>query len=54
MAVELLIYNCINLNSKYGCIVPLLLMNSFNTHDDTLKVKCVFTFTHLYFNLFFY
>ena len=27
-----------NLNSKYGCKVPLVLMNSFNTHDDTLKV----------------
>ncbi|KAF4362943.1 hypothetical protein G4B88_030221 [Cannabis sativa] len=27
-----------NLNSKYGCNVPLLLMNSFNTHDDTLKI----------------
>lgn len=28
-----------SLNKKYGCSVPLLLMNSFNTHDDTLKVK---------------
>ncbi|KAA3474535.1 UTP--glucose-1-phosphate uridylyltransferase [Gossypium australe] len=27
-----------NLNSKYGCNVPLVLMNSFNTHDDTLKI----------------
>ncbi|KAF2325702.1 hypothetical protein GH714_033349 [Hevea brasiliensis] len=27
-----------NLNSKYGCNVPLLLMNSFNTHDDTQKI----------------
>ncbi|PIA60555.1 hypothetical protein AQUCO_00300207v1 [Aquilegia coerulea] len=25
------------LNSKYGCNVPLLLMNSINTHDDTQK-----------------
>lgn len=28
-----------SLNKKYGCNVPLLLMNSFNTHDDTSKVK---------------
>ncbi|KAL9261761.1 UTP--glucose-1-phosphate uridylyltransferase-like protein [Drosera capensis] len=27
-----------SLNSKYGCKVPLVLMNSFNTHDDTLKI----------------
>ncbi|KAL0396334.1 UNVERIFIED_CONTAM: UTP--glucose-1-phosphate uridylyltransferase [Sesamum calycinum] len=26
------------LNAKYGCSVPLLLMNSFNTHDDTAKI----------------
>ena len=25
------------LNKKYGCDVPLVLMNSFNTHDDTIK-----------------
>ena len=33
-----------NLNKKYGCSVPLLLMNSFNTHDDTQKVPhpCIF------------
>lgn len=30
-----------NLNKKYGCNVPLLLMNSFNTHDDTLKVDSI-------------
>lgn len=27
-----------SLNKKYGCSVPLLLMNSFNTHEDTQKV----------------
>ncbi|KAF3528402.1 hypothetical protein DY000_02043985 [Brassica cretica] len=27
-----------NLNKKYGCKVPLVLMNSFNTHDDTQKI----------------
>lgn len=26
------------LNQQYGCEVPLVLMNSFNTHEDTLKV----------------
>ena len=38
-----------SLNKKYGCNVPLLLMNSFNTHDDTQKVPfslcfCLHTF----------
>lgn len=33
-----LLYVIQSLNKKYGCNVPLLLMNSFNTHDDTLKV----------------
>ena len=27
-----------NLNRKFGCNVPLLLMNSFNTHDETMKL----------------
>lgn len=40
-----------NLNKKYGCNVPLLLMNSFNTHDDTLKVDSImcefFSFKYL-------
>lgn len=26
-----------HLNNKYGCFVPLVLMNSFNTHDETMK-----------------
>lgn len=26
------------LNKRYGCKVPLVLMNSFNTHEDTLKL----------------
>lgn len=26
-----------HLNNKYGCKVPLVLMNSFNTHEETLK-----------------
>ncbi|XP_057315409.1 UTP--glucose-1-phosphate uridylyltransferase-like isoform X1 [Hydractinia symbiolongicarpus] len=27
-----------SLNNKYGCSIPLVLMNSFNTHEDTQKV----------------
>ncbi|KAK2550751.1 UTP--glucose-1-phosphate uridylyltransferase [Acropora cervicornis] len=27
----------VHLNNRYGCRVPLVLMNSFNTHDETLK-----------------
>jgi len=36
--LDLIVIQIENLNSKYGCNVPLLLMNSFNTHDDTLKI----------------
>lgn len=32
-----------SLNKKYGSNVPLLLMNSFNTHEDTLKVDSLNT-----------
>ncbi|KAJ8752167.1 hypothetical protein K2173_003775 [Erythroxylum novogranatense] len=36
--LDLIVLQIENLNSKYGCKVPLLLMNSFNTHEDTLKI----------------
>lgn len=36
--LDLIVMQIENLNSKYGCKVPLVLMNSFNTHDDTLKI----------------
>ncbi|RVW85354.1 UTP--glucose-1-phosphate uridylyltransferase [Vitis vinifera] len=36
--LDLIVIQIENLNNKYGCKVPLLLMNSFNTHDDTLKI----------------
>ncbi|CAN0913897.1 UTP--glucose-1-phosphate uridylyltransferase [Linum grandiflorum] len=36
--LDLIVMQIENLNNKYGCKVPLLLMNSFNTHDDTAKV----------------
>ncbi|KAK3218672.1 hypothetical protein Dsin_012642 [Dipteronia sinensis] len=36
--LDLIVKQIESLNSKYGCNVPLLLMNSFNTHDDTLKI----------------
>ncbi|KAJ4828789.1 hypothetical protein Tsubulata_010802 [Turnera subulata] len=37
--LDLIVIQIENLNKKYGCSVPLLLMNSFNTHDDTQKGK---------------
>ncbi|ONK64229.1 uncharacterized protein A4U43_C07F23470 [Asparagus officinalis] len=36
--LDLIVIQIESLNKKYGCSVPLLLMNSFNTHDDTLKI----------------
>ncbi|KNA21784.1 hypothetical protein SOVF_040340 [Spinacia oleracea] len=36
--LDLIVMQIENLNSKYGSKVPLVLMNSFNTHDDTLKI----------------
>ncbi|KAK8555603.1 hypothetical protein V6N13_046130 [Hibiscus sabdariffa] len=35
--LDLFVAQIQNLNTKYGCNVPLVLMNSFNTHDDTMK-----------------
>ncbi|XP_021888036.1 UTP--glucose-1-phosphate uridylyltransferase [Carica papaya] len=36
--LDLIVIQIEHLNSKYGCNVPLVLMNSFNTHEDTLKI----------------
>lgn len=36
--LDLIVIQIETLNSKYGSNVPLLLMNSFNTHDDTQKI----------------
>ncbi|XP_024977780.1 UTP--glucose-1-phosphate uridylyltransferase-like isoform X1 [Cynara cardunculus var. scolymus] len=36
--LDLIVIQIESLNKKYGCNVPLLLMNSFNTHDDTQKI----------------
>ncbi|MCE3215457.1 UTP-glucose-1-phosphate uridylyltransferase, partial [Datura stramonium] len=36
--LDLIVKQIEALNTKYGCSVPLLLMNSFNTHDDTSKI----------------
>jgi UTP--glucose-1-phosphate uridylyltransferase len=36
--LDLTVQQVERLNSTYGCDVPLVLMNSFNTHEDTLKV----------------
>ncbi|KAJ8540400.1 hypothetical protein K7X08_030319 [Anisodus acutangulus] len=36
--LDLIVKQIEALNTKYGCTVPLLLMNSFNTHDDSSKI----------------
>ncbi|EPS68282.1 hypothetical protein M569_06487, partial [Genlisea aurea] len=36
--LDLIVIQIESLNNKYGSKVPLLLMNSFNTHEDTLKI----------------
>nr|AEH27528.1 putative UDP-D-glucose pyrophosphorylase [Amorphophallus konjac] len=36
--LDLIVIQIESLNIKYGCNVPLLLMNSFNTHEDTQKI----------------
>ncbi|CAF1697670.1 unnamed protein product [Brassica napus] len=36
--LDLIVIQIENLNNRYGCKVPLVLMNSFNTHDDTQKI----------------
>ncbi|KAH9602276.1 hypothetical protein KSS87_015437 [Heliosperma pusillum] len=41
--LDLIVLQIESLNSKYGCKVPLVLMNSFNTHDDTLKIVDKYT-----------
>ncbi|KAB5560809.1 hypothetical protein DKX38_005766 [Salix brachista] len=43
--MELTIKLLQNLNKKYGCSVPLLLMNSFNTRDNTQKVPDPYLFS---------
>lgn len=36
--LDLIVKQIENLNHTYNATVPLVLMNSFNTHDDTLKI----------------
>eukprot|EP00270_Netrium_digitus_P008485 TRINITY_DN253_c0_g1_i1.p1 TRINITY_DN253_c0_g1~~TRINITY_DN253_c0_g1_i1.p1 ORF type:complete len:469 (+),score=156.18 TRINITY_DN253_c0_g1_i1:59-1465(+) len=36
--LDLIVKQLETLNEKYGSSVPLVLMNSFNTHDDTAKI----------------
>lgn len=36
--LDLTIQQIENLNKSYGCNIPLVLMNSFNTHEETAKV----------------
>ncbi|GLJ59580.1 hypothetical protein SUGI_1515080 [Cryptomeria japonica] len=35
--LDLIVRQIESLNNKYDCKVPLVLMNSFNTHDDTIE-----------------
>ena len=35
--ILILLFSPQYLNNKYGCSVPLVLMNSFNTHEETMK-----------------
>ncbi|KAG2245580.1 hypothetical protein Bca52824_085208 [Brassica carinata] len=44
--LDLIVIQIENLNNKYGCKVPLVLMNSFNTHDDTQKVLIFYCGSH--------
>ncbi|KAF1891049.1 hypothetical protein Lal_00001185 [Lupinus albus] len=45
--LDLIVIQIENLNNKYGSNVPLLLMNSFNTHDDTQKIVEKYTNSNL-------
>lgn len=36
--LDITVHQVEELNRKYNCKIPLVLMNSFNTHDDTLKL----------------
>ncbi|XP_046849455.1 UTP--glucose-1-phosphate uridylyltransferase-like isoform X2 [Xenia sp. Carnegie-2017] len=36
--LDLTVHLIQKLNQKYGCDVPLVLMNSFNTHEETMKL----------------
>ncbi|XP_075498321.1 UTP--glucose-1-phosphate uridylyltransferase [Primulina tabacum] len=45
--LDLIVIQIETLNAKYGCNVPLVLMNSFNTHDDTLKIVEKYTNTNI-------
>ncbi|KAL5208123.1 hypothetical protein ABZP36_032558 [Zizania latifolia] len=45
--LDLIVIQIESLNKKYGSNVPLLLMNSFNTHEDTLKAKSYLPNLHL-------
>eukprot|EP00252_Welwitschia_mirabilis_P005213 TRINITY_DN156_c0_g1_i1.p1 TRINITY_DN156_c0_g1~~TRINITY_DN156_c0_g1_i1.p1 ORF type:complete len:472 (+),score=97.32 TRINITY_DN156_c0_g1_i1:184-1599(+) len=36
--LDLIVKQIESLNNKYNCKVPLVLMNSFNTHEDTIKI----------------
>ncbi|KAK6913504.1 UDPGP family [Dillenia turbinata] len=50
--LDLIVIQIENLNTKFGCNVPLVLMNSFNTHDDTLKIVEKYTNSNVQIHIF--
>ncbi|KAK8501817.1 hypothetical protein V6N12_072951 [Hibiscus sabdariffa] len=50
--LDLFVAQIQNLNTKYGCNVPLVLMNSFNTHDDTMKSVELYSNTNVTVHMF--
>ncbi|KAL4310086.1 hypothetical protein GQ457_01G051370 [Hibiscus cannabinus] len=50
--LDLFVAQIQNLNMKYGCNVPLVLMNSFNTHDDTMKSVELYSNTNVTVHMF--
>ncbi|GMI74032.1 UDP-GLUCOSE PYROPHOSPHORYLASE 2, UDP-glucose pyrophosphorylase 2 [Hibiscus trionum] len=50
--LDLIVAQIQNLNTKYGCNVPLVLMNSFNTHDDTMKIVELYSNTNVKVHIF--
>ncbi|KAK8569258.1 hypothetical protein V6N12_007788 [Hibiscus sabdariffa] len=45
--LDVIVIQIENLNSKYGCNVPLVLMNSFNTYDETLKIVDKYSYSNI-------
>lgn len=50
--LDLIVKQIESLNNKYDCRVPLVLMNSFNTHDDTIKIVEKYTGSNIDIHIF--